>query len=98
MKIDVTTQTGEKYRVELKDTWDGILLERDLNLTYTEIMEAIERGSLDVTLQVIYALAKDQGKTQLKTFKTWVKTEYENFDYEADDPKALTGEASNTES
>jgi hypothetical protein len=99
MEIEVTTKAGGNYTVTLDNVWQWIQLERDLGKTYTEITEAVDGGSLDTTLQVIFSLAKDQGKTDLKTLKVWVQSEYENFEFKAgDDPKASTDEDSATES
>lgn len=99
LNINVTTQQGTEYTVTMTEVWQAVELERDLGLTWTQIEKSIDDGSLDVTLQVIHSLAKAQGKTDIKTLKAWVKTEYKDFTYGVDDdPKVSTVEESRTES
>lgn len=95
MKWQVTLKNKDVYIVDDDQAWLWVLLERNLDLTYTQAHVKIADGSLEVITMLLYLASVINGKTELKLHESWVNHEFDNFDIAGDvDPKDTQAEAS----
>lgn len=93
MKYEITTQQGDKYTVSDNDAWLWIELERETGLTMKQASVKMAEGSLDVITALLFKAAVLDKKTDLKTHKAWVRSEFDSFDVVSKDPKVSKAEA-----
>lgn len=87
MQFQVKLKNGNTYEVNDDSVWLWVSLEKDLGLTYSQAIEKIAGGSLDVLTYILFHESKALGHTQLKTRQAWLETEFDEFDVVEADPK-----------
>ena len=87
MKYKVTTKQGNNYIVSDDSAWLWISLERELGYTMPQAAQKLVDGSLEVITWLLYKAALEQKKTELKSHKVWVESEFESLEVEEEDPK-----------
>lgn len=91
MQYEVKTKQGTNFIVDDDSVELWLEIEELFNVTFKEAQELIARASLAMVTKVLFTGAKLGGHTELKTYKAWVKNEFDTFDVlEHENPKAET--------
>lgn len=80
MRYEVKTKQGNNFIVDDDSIELWLEVEELFDLTFHEAAQKIARQSLAVVTKMLFAGAKLGGHTELKTYKAWVKTEFDTFD------------------
>lgn len=89
MQYEVKTKQGNNFIVDDDQIELWLEIEDLFDVTFKEAQELIARHSLSMITKILFASAKLGNHTELKTYKAWVKNEFESFDVlEEINPKA----------
>ena len=88
MQYEVKTKQGNNFIVDDNEISLWLEVEEMFDITFHEAQEKLSRQSISTVTKLFFAAAKLGNHTQLKTYKVWVRDEFESFDLVGEtDPK-----------